>query len=302
MENIKIYYNGFRIGSSKELVKASFSYNKSTDSVYMYEGRWSNGLPRGYGFGIRNDSDPYTDYFDYDCATVTAEHPLFKYLKYAALKSDYMFAKRQVKKGPGCYNYDKYVQTVNEFEQVEDPGQPTQEDLEAIATMLEEKSAAEKKAEEDRIEACEAEAMIEAVETEIIIDRWESEFPVEDGKAVVKVPFSERRGIKNGSVWSLAAANKIFEELDAIELSKNRGYDKTDFTIEFGRAGDDDYFRYSGRYNIGDGEGTLVNHVRNFAEYLNGKAFDDGKLDDPYAMEAARSYHRITELAAMWEA
>lgn len=78
----------------------------------------------------------------------------------------------------------------------------------------------------------------------------------------VKVPFSQ--------------AEKIFSEIEANYLSAREnpltrdefiGYDKTRFMISGTYNGED--FTYPGRYDIGDGEGTLLNHIQNYYKYIS---------------------------------
>ena len=261
METIKIYYNGFRLGNSKELIKAHISMNGDRISIYA---RDYCHLPRGYGFGVKNDSDSMTDYFECDRASVAPDHPLYKYLKYAAAKSEYMDAKHTLK--------NKYYSTIPshvehankaiaDFEQIPDPGQPTKADVDSVQQYmyLLEKQRLER--ERNEREARAAARQIESMETEITIQLWTEHYPLVEGEAWVEVPFSERGGIEEGSKWSLKAAERIFRILDAREHEKHAGYDKTDFVIHWGDN------TYHGRYDIGDGEGGLLAHIRNLGEW-----------------------------------
>lgn len=295
MEAIKIYYNGFRTGTDKNLIRAHYSVDNRIDgkeSVTIY-GRDYEDLPRGYALNVTNDSDSQTDYFCNDRAVVFPDHPLYKYIRYAAMKADYMFAKRMLKKGTSGYNFERYNETVRKFEAMEDPGQPCAADLDKIQAFLDKKAAEAKEQADREREEYEAELMIERIETEIIVQQFTEEFPVVEGETTVTIPYSERSGVENGSVWSLKAAERIFEALDGIQHEKG-GYDKTDFVILHGDP-EKDGLRYAGRYDIGDGEGGLVAHIRNHAEYLAAECREN-KCPVAYAEHAAEMYHRIVDL------
>lgn len=100
--------------------------------------------------------------------------------------------------------------------------------------------------------------------------------PIKEGQPTVKIGNSEMWGLpgfRDADIEvSVKAADKIFGTLDAWqheirEKSDFFGwYHKTDFTIiytdENGEEG-----AYQGRYDIGDGENGLLNHIRSFGEW-----------------------------------
>lgn len=100
--------------------------------------------------------------------------------------------------------------------------------------------------------------------------------PIKEGQPTVKIGNSEMWGLpgfRDADIEvSVKAADKIFGTLDTWqheirEKSDFFGwYHKTDFTIiytdENGEEG-----TYQGRYDIGDGEGGLLNHIRSFGEW-----------------------------------
>lgn len=72
--------------------------------------------------------------------------------------------------------------------------------------------------------------------------------------------------------WSFALGNKLLGVLDEKQhrerLDKSKGvgwYKKTDFEISAVVGGED--FHYEGRFDIGDGEGDLIAHIKNFYDY-----------------------------------
>jgi len=111
---------------------------------------------------------------------------------------------------------------------------------------------------------------------------------------LVTVTFSacnHLRGIEN---MPLYLANDLFGRVDAMpryERSTNGApYDKTDFRIDFIKNGKPEV--YTGRHDVGDGDGTLIKHIRGVAEYqrLNEghQHYLAGKGDGFQAVENAR--------------
>lgn len=271
MKSIKVFYNGFKVNGEKELIKASFSIEKDSSGheyAYIYARDYDN-LPRGF-FEVVNETDSMTDYFDTDHAKIDSGHPLFKYIKYNALKSDYMYYKRLLKNWKENYYHhftkEEYEHKVSEFEALEDVGHPTEEDIRAIDEMWERRRIAKEEAERKEEEAREANAFIEELETEVAVHGISDMYPIVNGEPTVKIEWSERNGIEDGSVWSLKAANRIFEILDTRQHeNEHGGYEKTKFLIEYFHNGEKR--TYEGRYDIGDGEGELLNHIYNFGEW-----------------------------------
>ena len=94
-DRIRIYYNGIKLNGG-ELIGCSYSLNNHRDfdkCVTIYAKNYGAQLPRDL-LPVKNETDIYTDYFDTDGATITPDHPLYKYFRYAALKSDAKHAER----------------------------------------------------------------------------------------------------------------------------------------------------------------------------------------------------------------
>lgn len=137
MEAIKIYYNGLRIGDSKELIKLYYTLSSDGNDVSFYACNYDR-IPRDYALCVRNDSDSMTDYFESDHGHVSCEHPLFKFFKYAALKEINQNHKRVLKSRH--YNEQQKQQSreaIAEFEKIADPGQPSAEDLKKLDQFIE---------------------------------------------------------------------------------------------------------------------------------------------------------------------
>lgn len=150
----------------------------------------------------------------------------------------------------------------------------TQEALEASQKAAEAKKAEEeRKEEEERKTARETTAKV----VEGAIALYTAMHPLQEGVTTYAViGSSEMRGLPGCSGDSLKvsikAADKILGTLDiwqhAIrETSEFYGwYHKTNFTINYIDENGEEA-SYSGRYDIGDGEGGLLNHIRNFGEW-----------------------------------
>lgn len=104
------------------------------------------------------------------------------------------------------------------------------------------------------------------------IRRLASQLPIKEGEPYVMIPFSEHPAAAYAADhqmrFSVAAANFIFRDLNlANKHLKNShpdiaiGYDKTDFVIyENGKS------VYSGRYDIGSENGSLIAHMVEYFE------------------------------------
>lgn len=83
-ETIKFFYNGIKVNGGK-LIRCFYFTDSKSDSVTISARDYAD-LPRDM-FKVKNETDLYTDYFDSDSATLTPAHPLYKYVRAAALKS-----------------------------------------------------------------------------------------------------------------------------------------------------------------------------------------------------------------------
>ncbi len=78
---------------------------------------------------------------------------------------------------------------------------------------------------------------------------------------------SESSDIDENRTYSISEFDKLLVELDLKRNSEygNYGYYKTWFRIDFSLDGENHV--YEGRYDIGDGDGGLVNHIKRIYEY-----------------------------------
>lgn len=302
---IRIYWNGIKVDGG-ELIRCGYSLGDG--SVTIYE-RGYKDLPRDL-LPVVNESDSMTDYFENDRATLRADHPLYKYFRFAAMKArarmdskycdslraDLGSGKREP--WPGHYNALRQDLTrreafLREFSTEEDPGQPTAEDLAAIDRRRQEAENRRRQEEHEREIAEREKVLAETVEGREYISRVSAEHPIEDGAPVVRIPFSENPafysfmredrkritlnpdGTKTEEiieaaprcVLSVAAADIVLRHFDEIRKAEGRGYDKTDFIITGTDPETGEPFTYEGRYDLGDGDGGMISHIRALGEW-----------------------------------
>lgn len=89
---------------------------------------------------------------------------------------------------------------------------------------------------------------------------------------VVTILWSESPHLKDGQQMPLHEAEAVFKELDSARRHDRKQpgytghwYDKTKFRIDFTMQGQPD--SYEGRQDFGDGDGSLIQHIRGYNEY-----------------------------------
>ena len=89
---------------------------------------------------------------------------------------------------------------------------------------------------------------------------------------VVTILWSESPHLKDGQQMPLHEAGAVFKELDSARRHEREQpgytghwYDKTKFRIDFTMQGQPD--SYEGRQDFGDGDGSLIQHIRGYHEY-----------------------------------
>ena len=94
----------------------------------------------------------------------------------------------------------------------------------------------------------------------------EDNFPTPDpnGEPIVTIIWSEHSRFHDGETMSLSEANAAIASLDAA-VTKEDGYYKTKFRIDFVMDGQPD--NYIGRQDLGDGDGTLIEHIEDYHAY-----------------------------------
>ena len=289
--HIRIYYNGIKIDGGK-LIRCGYSLDNNADheeSVSIYATDYDN-LPRDL-LPVRNESDLYTDYFEKDSAYLTPAHPLYKYFRYAGVKSKirslkgYIASYEKELEAPerwhGRHEYarleiERSKATLATLEAMTDPGQPTAEDLAEIDRQRQEAENARRAAEHEE-ELREREKMLNArCNGRRLIEAEQEAHPIKEGEPVVCINWSEHPAFyawaDDSLLLSVEAAENILHRLDAEqnatrETEQGHGwYYKTKFTIT-GKDESGEEFSYTGRYDLGDNDGGLIEHIRAFAEY-----------------------------------
>lgn len=304
LPSIRFYYNGIKVNGG-DLIKCHFSADENGATIYA--SGYGADLPRAL-FDVRNDTDFMTDYFDKDSATLPADHPLFRFAFYMAKKEEYKQHARileRQKKNPRLYSYltkEQRTAKMREFEQLTDPGQPTNADLLKIEDLNAAREQARKEAEEaaerERVATFErkkesgAQTIREGLEHFPLDEQNGGDFVmIEWSEHPAFYEYDERGGLK----LSIMAADWILGKLDAEQHEKRetedgRGwYDKTSFRIYKGGE-----CVYSGRYDLGDNDGGLIEHIsanaanreldedeRTVIEWIRAQAGITSTLPDP---------------------
>lgn len=205
-EHIRIYWNGIKMDGGK-LIKCGYSLNNASqpggEAVTIYADGYGAQLPRDL-LPVVNESDSYTDYFETDRATVSPDHPLYKYFKYAAVKATVRnlsrhadYCKKQMEQGTArnsAYYADELKRTeerLTAYAAEKDPGQPTAADLAEIDRQRTEAENARREA-EHRAELEERERILrQRTEGREYIEKVMEQYPIKAGEPVVEIPFSE---------------------------------------------------------------------------------------------------------------
>ena len=291
--HVRIYWNGIKIDGGK-LIRCGYSLNNNADgapSVSIYARDYNN-LPRDL-FTVENDSDSYSDYFEEDHARLGPDHPLFKYFRYAAEKAQARMDRPYCEKlretlnsgrrepWPGHYDalredLARRESFLAQFAKAEDPGQPTAEDLAEIDRQKQEADNARKAAEHEKELRQRENYLCQRANGRRLIQTEAEAHPIQDGQPVVLINWSEHPAFyafaDDELRLSLPAAEKILGTLDreqneTRETEYGRGwYYKTKFTIT-GTDENGEEFSYTGRYDLGDNDGGLIQHIRSFGEY-----------------------------------
>lgn len=304
---MKFYWNGIKIDGS-ELIKCGYAWN--VDSVTVYARDYAS-LPRNV-FDVVNESDAYTDYFENDRATLKEGHPLYKYARYAALKAQAhadtarcKWLQEQLAK-PERYagsrkSYTEELESraacLEAFKALEDPGQPTAEDLAKIDQQRQEAENARREAEQLEEQRKQEEALIRKVEGGKLIEKERAAHPIIDGEPAVLIRWSEHPAFyaygEDSLLLSVAAADRILGRLDMEEYyrHRNEGYFKTSFRI-VGKDQNGEPINYDGRYDLGDGERGLIRHIHNFGSWYLTHDEHGNALKEP------RTTNDVVEFAA----
>ncbi len=148
-------------------------------------------------------------------------------------------------------------------EKTEPTAEPPQEEkADAGETPQEEKADAQA-----REKAATGEPAKDGAQTE----QTEENFPTPDPSAepTVTILWSEHSRFHDGETMSLSEANTLIGSLDEATVTED-GYYKTKFRIDFVMDGQPD--NYIGRQDLGDGDGTLIEHIESYHAYYENNA------------------------------
>ncbi len=95
------------------------------------------------------------------------------------------------------------------------------------------------------------------------------ELYAQQAEPTVTIIWSEHSRFHDGETMSLSEANALIENLDRATVSED-GYYKTEFRIDFVMDGQPD--NYIGRQDLGDGDGTLIDHIESYHAYYENNA------------------------------
>lgn len=297
--SVKFYWNGLRLNGEKALYKCSYSLDNHRDHkecVTLYADHCR--LPRDL-FEVVNETDIYTDYFDSDHATLTPDHPLYKYARFAAVKAEIRSLKSYIKhklaymeKNPAFaarYNYadevNRSMKQLAALEAIEDPGQPGEDDLKRIAELRLEAENARIAAQQEAKQKAREAMLARKNAGRHYINDVAKKYPIRDGEPVVTINWSEHPAFyswDDGELkLSVAAAEIILTHFDKeVHAEQDRGYDKTSFTIEYVNE-DGEQDTYEGRYDLGDNDGGMIEHIRAFgSRYMKMGRFGNNNPSD----------------------
>ncbi len=111
-------------------------------------------------------------------------------------------------------------------------------------------------------------------------NKLESEIEIETTfdsalEPTVTIIWSENENFHDGETMSLFQANTLMEKLDEENLERP-GYDKTKFRIDFVINGES--HKYDGRQDLGDGDGSLIDHIETFYSYYENNEEWDNRI------------------------
>ena len=306
--SIKFFWNGLKLNGEKSLVKCCYSLDNNREHdecVTIYAKDYGSQLPRDL-FDVCNETDSYADYFDTDSATLTPDHPLYKYARYAAVKAELRHLPRHIEYLESCPHrseteLEAKKARLAEYQAMKDPGHPKASDLEAVYVMKLEAENARKAAEhEEALKRREAMLNKKNAGRHFILD-VAKKHPIKEGEPVVTIEWSEHPAFyswKDGELkLSVAAAEIILTHFDKEVHGEDQGYDKTSFTIEFvNEAGEPD--TYEGRYDLGGDDGGMIEHIRAFGRFYVEKGhYGNGIVSD----EDRKTGEEILKFADMLE-
>lgn len=313
IHDVRFFWNGLKVNGGR-LVHLFYSLdnhsNYSGPCVSLSCRDYSGQLP-GELFPVENHTDLYTDYHDKDRATIGPDHPLYPYIRAAALKAatrdepKYLDRLRAGLDRPERWlgQHDSLREDITRRESLLSArlaelatlpkGHATPEDLAAVARR---NYAAEttRRAEEEAEQQAERERILnQRTEGRAFIERIATKHPHTPGTPLVRICWSECPAFysweDNTLTLSVAAADIILTHYDQETAADGEhGYYKTKFVVEY-TGPDGAPATYEGRYDLGDNDGGLVQHIRTFGEHLRDHGpYGNGTHLEDTSQEAAK--------------
>ncbi len=168
-------------------------------------------------------------------------------------------------------------------------------DAEKISDYLIEKGKFTEHSKEKEIPLQKEASMDKLAKEETPSGESENDFSLPDSAAepTVTIIWSEHSRFHDGETMSLSEANALIENLDRATVSED-GYYKTEFRIDFVMDGQPD--NYIGRQDLGDGDGTLIEHIESYhAYYENNEEWNNYVLrnEGKEALEADKAQREM---------
>ena len=292
VKDVRFYYNGLRVNGGP-LVRLFYSLDNDSSTsgpcVSLSCRDYSGTLP-GELFAVENHTDLYTDYHDTDRATVTPDHPLYPYIRAAALKAatrdepKYLDKLRAILETPERYP-GRHDGTRKEIAQREarlaarlaeletlPKGHATPADLAAVARLNYAAETARRAEEEARQQAERERVLNQRAEGRRYIERIAAQHPHTPGAPLVRICWSEHPAFyswdDNTLTLSVAAADIILSHYDRETMADpSICYHKTKICIEYTDK-DGEPATYVTRYDLGDDDGGLVQHIRTMGDNM----------------------------------
>ena len=259
---IKFFYNGIKVNGEKKLTKMNV-YGELDGNIYIiYDWHWTKDFFEAIKEIAEYSFEQPQYWGDHGETTITIKkenpiYPCFKYMLIATKIRDYKMGWRkdeakaaeleeELKKYPKIAT-EKIVNDAKEYIN------GVNEEIKRQAEIKRQEEEAERKRVYD-----------EEVSQREIIKKYMNQFPIGNAKTYVRICWSEHPAFyaweDNELTLSVKAAELVFTELDKKPFYG--GYYKTKFEIIV-----DDEVVYIGRYDLGDEENGLFNHITSFAEY-----------------------------------
>lgn len=292
VKDVRFYYNGLRVNGGP-LVRLYYSLDNDSStsgpcvslSCRDYSGHLSGEL-----FAVENHTDLYTDYHDTDRATVTPDHPLYPYIRAAALKAatrdeprylDHLRATLETpERSPGRHDGTRkeiaqrearLAARLAELETLP-KGHATPADLSAVARLNHAAETARRAEEEARQQAERERVLNQRAEGRRYIEGIAAQHPHTPGAPLVRICWSEHPAFysweENSLTLSVAAADIILTHYDRETMADpSICYHKTKISIEYTDK-DGKPATYVTRYDLGDDDGGLVQHIRTMGDNM----------------------------------